>query len=31
MERNMKKNIYIYTHVYIIESLFCEAGINTTL
>ena len=26
-----KEYIYIYTHVYIIESLFCKAGINTTL
>ena len=29
MEKNMKKNIYIY--IYVTESIFCAAEINTAL
>ena len=33
MEKNVKKNAYTHTHIYmyITESLFCTAEINTTL
>ena len=29
MEKNIKKNIYIYIHIYMAESLCCAAKIDT--